>query len=134
MNNSKYYKKARQKVEEKKKFHNHLRAYIITNLIMLFTGAFFRGWITAAFFWGIGLIFHFIKAYGFFGFGNDEDWEEREIEKEVKRMRAREKYRDDRNPPHEKDIEADELDMDDYLDLEELPPISRKKYDDNDLV
>ena len=138
MNDSKYYERAREKVEEKKKFHNHLRSYIIVNLIMLFTGVFFRsrgGWTMVAFFWGIGLFSHYVKAYGFMGLGDVDDWEDQEIEKEVKRMKAREKYRNDRNPPHSKRQEDDfDFDMDDYLDLDQPPPMSRKKYSEDDLV
>ena len=36
MDDSEYYERAKEKVEEKKNFHNHLRSYIIVNLIMLF--------------------------------------------------------------------------------------------------
>jgi hypothetical protein len=133
MDDSHYYKKAKKKVEEKKKFHNHLQSYIIVNLIMVFMGRFFRGWITVAFFWGIGLFFHFIKAYGYLGEGSN--WEEKEIEKEVKRMRAREKYRGDRNPPHNKYSHPDnDLNMDEYLDLNQPNPTPQKKYDEEDLV
>ena len=138
MDDSKYYERAREKVEEKKKFHNHLRSYIIVNLIMVFTGVFFRsrgGWMMVAFFWGIGLFSHYVKAYGFMGLGDHDDWEDQEIEKEVKRMKARAKYKNDRNPPHDKRQEEDiDFDMDDYLDLDQAKPMPRKKYSEDDLV
>lgn len=135
MDESKYYERAKEKVEEKKKFHNHLRSYIIVNLIMLFSGAFFRGWIMAAFFWGIGLFSHFVKAYGFMGLGEDSDWEDQEIEKEMKRMKARAKYKGNRTPPHDKHQEPDvDFDMDEYLDLDQPKPMPQKRYDENDLV
>lgn len=135
MSDSKYYERAREKVEEKKKFHNHLRSYIIVNMIMLFTGVFFRsrgGWMMVAFFWGIGLFSHYVKAYGLMGLGEDTDWEDQEIEKEVERMKARAKYRNDRNPPHDK--KQEDLDFDDYLDLDEPKPMPRKNYREDDLV
>ena len=137
MSDSKYYEKARERVEEKKKFHNHLRSYIIVNMIMLFTGTFFRsrgGWMMVAFFWGIGLFSHYVKAYGFMGLGENDDWEDEEIEKEVKRMKARAKYRNDRNPPHNKRQEEADLDMDEYLDLDQPKPMPRKNYSEDDLV
>ena len=131
MGDSRYYEKAKKKVEEKKKFHNHLRSYIIVNLIMLVTGVFFRsrgGWIIAAFFWGIGLFFHYVKAYGFMGMGADDEWEEQEIEREVKKMKRRAKYhRSKANSPHEDE-------MDDYLDLNTPKSVPQKKYDEEDLV
>lgn len=135
MNDSNYYERAREKVEEKKSFHNHLRSYIIVNMIMLFTGVFFRtrgGWMMVAIFWGIGLFSHYCKAYGFMGLGEDTAWEDQEIEKEVRRMKAREKYRNDRNPPHNK--RQDDFDIDDYLDLEQPQPMPRKNYSEDDLV
>lgn len=138
MSDSRYYEKAREKVEEKKKFHNHLRSYIIVNMIMLFTGVFFRsrgGWMMVAFFWGIGLFSHYVKAYGFMGLGDNDDWEDEEIEKEVERMKARAKYRNDRNPPHDKEQGADsDFDMDEYLDLDQPQPMPRKNYSEDDLV
>lgn len=135
MNESKYYERAKEKVEEKKKFHNHLRSYIVVNLIMLFTGVFFRGWMMAAFFWGIGLFSHYVKAYGFFGLGDYDEWEDQEIEREVKRMKAREKYRHNRNPPHNhSQNQEDDFDPDEYLDLNEPKPMPRKNYDESDLV
>ena len=134
MNDSKYYQRARERVEEKKKFHNHLRSYIIVNLIILFTGVFFRGWMMAAFFWGIGLFSHFVKAYGFFGIGNYDEWENQEIEKEVKRMKAKEKYRKKEDAPQSRYQEEEKFDIDDYLDLDEPQPMPRKNYNEDDLV
>lgn len=137
MDEHKYYERAKEKVEEKKSFHNHLRSYIITNLIMLFVfkSLFFRGWMLVALFWGIGLFSHYVKAYGFFGFGDYDDWEDQEIEKEVEKMKAREKYRHDRNPPHDRrQTSGDDLDMDDHLDLDKPKPMPRKNYDESDLV
>lgn len=134
MSDSKYYERAKEKVEEKKKFHNHLRSYIVVNLIMLFTGVFFRsrgGWMMVALFWGIGLFSHYVKAYGFMGMGDDTDWEDQEIEKEMRRMKERAKNRN-RSAPH--DDYQDEMDMDDYLDLDQPKPMPRKQYDEDDLV
>ncbi len=135
---SRYYDKARRRVEEKKKFNKHLQSYLTTNLIMFAMGfvlRFWRGWIIAAFFWGIGLLFHYIKAYGFPGMEEDDDWEEKEIEREVKKMKARDRYKYDREPPHRTNRgQEDDFDIDDYLDLDQPRPMPRKKYDEEDLV
>ena len=123
-NNAKDYERARAIVEEKKKFHGHLTSYLIVNVIMLFTGAFFRGWIWAAFFWGIGVFSHFLKAYGFMGFGNDPEWEDKEIEKEMRRMKRQRGQGKTRRPSE----------SDDFFDLNEPRPQPRKNYDEEDLV
>ncbi|MEM1124453.1 MAG: 2TM domain-containing protein [Bacteroidota bacterium] len=136
MSDSKYYERAKEKVAEKKKFHNHLRSYIVVNLIMLFSGVFFRsrgGWAMVALFWGIGLFSHYVKAYGFMGLGDDRDWEDKEIEKEMRRMRTRDQQRN-RTAPHDAYDQEEEIDMDDYLDLDQPQPMPRKKYDEDDLV
>lgn len=136
MSDSKYYERAKEKVEEKKSFHNHLRSYIVVNLIMLFSGTFFRtrgGWAMVALFWGIGLFSHYVKAYGFMGMGDDTDWEDKEIEKEMKRMKARENQRN-RTAPHDDYDDEMDLDMDEYLDLDQPKPMPRKQYDEDDLV
>lgn len=130
---SEYYEKAKKKVDEKKKFHRHLQSYIITNLIMVFTGAFWGGWKIAAMFWGIGLFSHFVKAYGFMGLSDDDpEWEEREIEKEVRRMKAKKANRSTSPPSYRK--AEDDFDVDTHLDLNEPRPMPRKKYDEEDLV
>ncbi|MEM6321616.1 MAG: 2TM domain-containing protein [Bacteroidota bacterium] len=135
MDDNRYYERAKKRVEEKKNFHHHLRSYIVVNLIMLFTGAFFRGWKWVAFFWGLGVFSHFVKAYGFMGMGADSEWEEQEIEREVQRMKKRAKYRSDRNPPHQNyDQGESDFDVDDYLDLDQPKPMPRKSYDEEDLV
>ena len=137
MDESEYYERAKEKVIEKKKFHNHLRSYIVVNLIMLFSGTFFRtrgGWAMVALFWGIGLFSHYVKAYGFMGMGDDTDWEDKEIEKEMRRMKARAKNRSNK-APHDDDYQEDtDFDMDDYLDLDQPKPMPKKRYDENDLV
>jgi len=85
-----------------------------------------------ALFWGIGLFSHYVKAYGFMGMGEDTDWEDKEIEKEMRRMKARRKNR--RNQaPHDNDYQED-ADLEDYLDLDQPKPMPKKRYDENDLV
>ena len=83
------YRKARQRVEEKKGFFTHLAVYICVNIGLVLIWAFTAGGGYPWFFWplggwGIGLLFHFL---GVFVFSRPSNWERREIEKEVERLR-----------------------------------------------
>jgi len=130
-----YYKKAKKKVAEKKKFQKHLQSFLTT------MGVFFamslmipplrRVAPMVAFFWGIGLFSHYVKAYGFPGMEEEDDWEAKEIEKEMRRMEAKDRWQ---NRPPNKGAQEEELDMEEYLDLEKPPAMPRKKYTDEDLV
>ena len=124
-----YYDKAKKKVAKKKKFNKHLQSYLST-MAMLFLMSFVmpplrRVLGIVAFFWGIGLFFHYVEAHGFPGMEEEEDWEEKEIEKEVQRMQMKDRRK--------KTIIEDELDIDEHLDLDR-PPVRRKNYRDEDLV
>ena len=85
-----------------------------------------------AFFWGIGLFTDYVKAYGFPGMEEEEEWEQKEIEKEMRRMEAKDRWQN--RPPNRSRPADDELDMDDYLDLDKPRPVPKKKYRDEDLV
>ncbi|MEM5564548.1 2TM domain-containing protein [Psychroserpens sp. AS72] len=78
------YLRAQKKVKAMMGFYWHLASYVIVNvfLIILITsngGTLFSfGTFSTAFFWGIGLFFHFMGVFGpnfFFG----KKWEERKI-------------------------------------------------------
>ena len=112
------YSEARRRVSEKAKFYKHLYFFLIFNGI-LFIMALFRGRpfmpMTVALFWGIGVVFHYLKVFGLPGSGIlSKEWEDREIHKEINRMKG------DKN----------ELKTEDKMELKEL----RKNYDDSDLV
>jgi len=79
-----------------------------------------------AFFWGIGLFFHYIQVHGFPGMEDEDEWEEKEIEKEVRRMQMK-----DQRKKYPLD---DELDIDEHLDLNQPQARPRKTYRDEDLV
>jgi hypothetical protein len=124
----KHYQKAKKRVKKKKEFREHLQSFIIINLIMLAMGwmfGFYRAWIMVTFFWGIGVVFHYADVYGIPGLGKDEDWEEREMEKELRRI---ERLESGEEPMQE------ERETEDYLDLDSPPPLKRKNYDEEDLV
>ncbi len=81
-NESKYHR-AKERVAMIKKFYSNLMSYIvfITFLAGLnyYTNEWSRPWfLWAAFGWGIGLIFHAIKAFDWVPFMN-KNWEDRKI-------------------------------------------------------
>ena len=83
------YEKAKEKVKKKKKFHKSLSNFLITGTILFFINVFIaRGYMWSLwviFFWGLAILKEAIDVYGFpFGSSN---WEEQEIEKEMKRMK-----------------------------------------------
>ncbi len=125
-----YYDKAKKKVAEKKKFNKHLQSYLST-MAILFMMSFVmppmrRVLGVVAFFWGIGLFAHYVQAHGFPGMEDEDEWEEKEIEKEVRRMQMKDRRK--------KASLDDELDIDEHLDLDRPSAIPQKKYRDEDLV
>jgi len=82
------YLRAKKKLEKLTGFYWHLAVYIIVNLFLIILigvsrdegveGFFSFGTWATAFFWGIGLFFHFLGVFGpNFMFG--KDWEQRKI-------------------------------------------------------
>ena len=88
MSEEEIYRKAREKVEEKKGFYTHFIVYILVNILLVIiwaaTGAGFPWFIFPLGGWGIGVLFHFL---GVFVFSRQTSWERREIEKEVERLK-----------------------------------------------
>ena len=88
MSEEEIYRKAREKVEEKKGFYTHFIVYILVNILLIIiwaaTGAGFPWFIFPLGGWGIGVLFHFL---GVFVFSRQTSWERREIEKEVERLK-----------------------------------------------
>lgn len=82
------YRKARERVEEKKGFYIHLLVYILVNIMLIIiwvvTGAGFPWFIFPLGGWGIGILFHFL---GIFVFSQRTGWERRQVEKEVERLK-----------------------------------------------
>jgi hypothetical protein len=98
--NAKKLARARRKIEEIKKFYKHVVAYILINLFLAFVWKFsfkivgnftvsnqFDGeefthipiWLI----WGIFLVLHALKTFGFLNL-QGKDWEERKIEEFMK--------------------------------------------------
>ena len=90
MSEENLYSLAEKRVDEKIGFYRHLYSFIVVNVILLIINIlFFKGewwfyWVT--FFWGIGLVSHFIKTFIVFDKFNEKH-RENMIEKEMEKMR-----------------------------------------------
>ena len=83
------YEKARKRVEEKKGFYTHIVVYIAVNILLVLIWAFpadggYPWFLWPLGGWGIGIFFHFMSV---FVFSKETDWEKREIEKEVEKLK-----------------------------------------------
>ncbi|MBT8204046.1 MAG: 2TM domain-containing protein [Eudoraea sp.] len=82
------YIRAKERVEQLKKFYGNLTSYVIVISGLAVLNYWIDGWrymwfLWAAFGWGIGLFFHAIRTFNlnpFFG----KDWEERKIKEYMK--------------------------------------------------
>ncbi|MEO1260283.1 MAG: 2TM domain-containing protein [Bacteroidota bacterium] len=115
-------KRAKKKVKQKKEFYQHLMSYVTVNFaliaINLLTSPWHYWFIYPMLGWGIGLMFHYTDVFGIPGFGMlDKEWEAREIEDELRKMREQE-------PPRLE--EPSKIEM----ELKEL----RRNYDDSEYV
>ena len=115
---------AQRRVRQKAKFFKHLYTYVIVVGIMFFL-TLFRGrpfaFIPVALFWGIAVLFHYLKVFGIPGSGIlSQEWEEEEIQKEIRRMKGLLGNEEE----EEMELPADEM------KLREL----QKDYDDSEFV
>lgn len=89
------YLRAKKRLDKLVGFYWHLAVYVVVNffLIVLIAsnteGSIWNfGTFATAFFWGIGLFFHFLGVFGpnfFFG----KDWEDRKIEEFIRKEERR---------------------------------------------
>ena len=114
------YLEARKRVNQKKSFYRHFASYIAVNIALLIVseGESFP----VILFWGIGIVSHYLKVFGFPGRSRvlSREWEEREIEKELRKM----------GPPEQHEevmIPEDELELKEFKKL-------RKEWDDSEFV
>lgn len=117
-NENDLYWEAKRRVRLRAKFFKHLYIFIIVNATLVFFSL-FRGRVftpfPVIFFWGIGLVFHYLKVFGIPGSGIlSRDWEDREVRKEMEKM----SHKPTRKPESEE------------LELKEL----RKNYDESEFV
>lgn len=120
------YEKARKRVKAKKEFYQHLTSYVVMGIFFFLLnavtsfGAWWFYWPILG--WGVGLLFHYFDVFGFPGAGDrSPEWEEKEIQKEMARMRPREQATNESS---------------DQMELRELQkePITRKNWDESELV
>jgi hypothetical protein len=100
---------------EKFKFYKHMRIYLIFNLIFFFFSARNGRGMTSlsiAFFWGIGLAMHYLTVF--------HPWGSRTLSREWERRRMLEEGHDSPD--------------DEYLELKQLKPTKKKRWDERDLV
>ena len=77
------YQRAKDRVEDLKKFYSHLLTYIVVNIFLAAINYYSNQWeypwfLWVTFGWGIGLVFDALKAYQINPMFN-KDWEERKI-------------------------------------------------------
>ncbi len=83
-----HYEMARRRVEKKRKFHRHLRVYLVMSVFFIVINIiggshiWWAQWPILG--WGLGIFFQGMAAYG--GPGDTSEWEEKEIEKELRRL------------------------------------------------
>jgi hypothetical protein len=127
MEEDQLYIEAKKIVRKKKGFYMHFCVYLAVNIVLFLILFFEEGtfeWLIPASFWGIGLFIHYTVIFGFpgkKGLGGSE-WEQREIEKEMQKLGA------DENFDFSKPTEVEEL------ELKEMKPIRKNKWNDSDLV
>lgn len=115
------YERARERVEEKKKFYKHLSSFLVMSVFFFVLNALtaFGSWwfYWPILGWGIGIAMHYFQVFGFPGVGPaDEEWERKEMNKELQRLEG--KYEEE----------------EDTLDLPEIEKSKEPKWRDEDLV
>jgi len=137
-----YYREAKKKVKARKGFYNHLTSYVsvitVLALINIFTSPWHLWFIYPAMGWGIAIVFQYFAVFGAPGIEKaDREWEEREIEAEIDRMRNQDRSRQRRfAPDHNNQEEEDDIvpdPPDEELELKEFKKL-RKEWDDSDFV
>ena len=120
---SSYYERARKRVKKRREFYSNLISWILTCSFLLVINlkvSPWHLWVVYPFLgWGLSVAFQAYEVYG----PTNDDWEDREIEREMNRMNAN-RQRSSYDRPDQSGYEED------YLELREV----EKKWDDRDLV
>ena len=133
MSNEDIYEKARKKVKAKKGFFYHFLAYVMT-LGMLYAIMHFENngeilpVIIVALSWGIGVVSHYLSAFGTENLeflGINSNWEEEELEKELERLTHKRKLK-------EQIMRENDL-LDEYEGLE-LMEMEKRPLEDDDFI
>ena len=119
------YKIAKKKVNKKKGFYSHLSVFIAVGIFFFVLNMVTDPFDTWFFFpllpWSVGLSIHYLSVFGFPGGALTDEWEERELEKEMRRLDHKVEVPE---PPHE---------IEEELELKEFKKL-RKEWDDGDFV
>ncbi len=130
------YERARKRVSQKKEFYKHVAIYLtfcaffLALNLLRFNGKYWFYW--PALGWGIGLLIHYFNVFGLPGGIAGEDWESKELEKEIERQRNLQTgppLPDDEPYPDELDLPDEE----ERLELKEFKKL-RREWDDKDFV
>lgn len=85
------YARAEERVDDKLKFYRNFMVYIIVNTFLAIMNWWFTPefwWVTfPLFFWGIGLLKHFLMAFVFTDNLYSESYRERKIQEEMQKLR-----------------------------------------------
>lgn len=126
---------AKKRVKKKKRFYGHLMAYILVGIfffILNITTDPYDMWFHFPMMgWGIGLGMHYFRVFGFPFVGSlDASWEQREIEKELRKISGK-KPKTLKEDFHE----IDELDLENRYSFDkEEEDLSRwEDYKDKDM-
>lgn len=124
---------AKKRVEEKKKFYQHLSTYVVMSIFFYminYFGNLNSGYDRWWFYWpmlswGLGLALHYVNLFGIPGIVEEmsPEWEEKQIQAELRRL---EKKGMDITPPSPKEEPP--------LELKEIEKRKRESWDDNELV
>ncbi len=125
------YYKAKKRMKAKKGFFKHLSAYIAVGMFFFIMNMVTLGRDPELWFffpmlpWGIGLLIHYFSIFGLpFTGALSEEWEKKEMEKEIDR--ARREYGDYSLPAPEE--------REEYMDLRELRKEKQTDWNREDLV
>lgn len=127
MTEEEIYRKAKKKVNAKKGFYLHLGSFFATSaflfVINYLTSPDFLWFLIPTFGWGIGIVSHYIAVFGISG-PTGEDWEDQELEKEMRKLKRQypEKFDD-----HDITVPDEELELKEFKKL-------RDEWDDRDFV
>lgn len=120
MNQDDKYIRARKRVKAKKGFYGHLSSYVVVGIFFfamnMLTDPFDIWWPFPMLSWGIGLGIHYLTVFGFPGSGVlSKEWEDREMEKELRRVG----YDPEEELMYEDEVE-DHIEPEDELDLRDI--------------
>jgi len=83
--------RAEERVDKKIKFYRNLQAYIIVNALLAIINVLFSPefwWVMfPVFFWGIGVLVDFLKAFVFIDNFDSDDYREHKIQEEMDKLR-----------------------------------------------